>query len=717
MFLEDVLSNFPIVTADAVAIGYRASDKVDWEIAWVNDAFCFMFKADHLDALGRHPDQIHHPDYLMDFKEHFAEMNAAGRTHFTIGSRCICDDGTEFWASVSLFIIWDEDGDGRHCVLNIRDINDLKDREQAAELALIENEQLLFKVEAAQTRLISAIETSSDPFAIFDSRNKLVIWNPAYALTLTDDPGDLKKGIKLESLLRLGAMNGRFPDADGKIEEWIEKSLKTWNDPDLNEFRVRANERVYKVNLTHAANGDRVLLKTDISELLSQQRELKRYAERLEHSNQEFSHQAFHDELTGLGNRRYLNIKLEELTDTRNAKGGEIATLHLDLDRFKQVNDTMGHAAGDHVLEVVSERLRRVLRKSDIVARTGGDEFVILIFCDIDSQEPEIIGNRLIEEMARPVTFKGRPCDFGVSVGIARTPLIDTDELLTSSDIALYKAKTAGRGQVGMFDSSDLEELRAVKNLGSDIKRGLENCEFVPVYSPEIDPSTGQVASLSVSAYWQHPDRGLLPTDDFIQSAEDIQMRGQIDKSIFDRATIECLDAFKKGGLPNLSFDIGHARFVDETIADDIVAQDFPFGISLELVETVFLEDETVAFLRSAEELRQIGAEFVVGSFGSGKGSIVALSRLSPKRLKIDRRLVASVAQSDAAWQMVQSIASMGRAMNIGVTALGVESEDQACALRGTGCDRHQGGLYSAPMLLQDLVTYISDRVHWTRSA
>jgi len=717
MLLEDVLSNFPIVTADAVAIGYRASDEVDWEIAWVNDAFCVMFKADHWDALGRHPDQIHHPDYLMDFNEHIAEMNAAERTHLTIGSRCICDDGTEFWASVSLFIIWDEDGDGRHCVLNIRDINDLKDREQAAELALIENEQLLFKVEAAQTRLISAIETSNDPFAIFDARNKLVIWNPAYALTLTDDLGDLKKGMKLESLLRLGVSNGRFPDADGKFEEWIEKSLKAWNDPDLNEFRVRANDRVYKVNLTHAVNGDRVLLQTDISELLSQQRELKRYAERLEHANQEFSHQAFHDELTGLGNRRYLNMKLEELTDARNSNGGEIATLHLDLDRFKQVNDTMGHAAGDHVLEIVSERLHRVLRKSDIVARTGGDEFVILISCNIDSQEPEIIGRRLIEEMAKPVTFKGRPCDFGVSVGIARTPLIETDELLTSSDIALYKAKTAGRGRVGIFDSSDLEQLRAVKNLGSDIKRGLENSEFVPVYSPEIDPTSGQVACLTVSAYWQHPERGLLATEDFIPSAEDIQMRGQIDKSIFDRAIKECLASFKDGELRSLSFDIGHARFVDETIVDDIAAQKLPFAVSLELVETVFLEDETVAFLRSAEELRQIGAEFVVSSFGSGKGSVVALRRLSPKRLKIDRRLVESVAQSDSAWQMVQSIASMGQGMDIGVTASGVETEDQARALRGTGCDRQQGALYSAPMLLNDLVTYMSDRTHWTRSA
>ncbi len=717
MLLEDVLSNFPIVTADAVVIGYRPSNAATWEIVWVNDAFCAMFKVDQLDALGRHPEDIHHPDYLMDFKDRIEEMKAAGRTHLNVGSRCVCDDGTEFWASVSLFIIWDEEGKGRHCVLNIRDINDLKDREQAAELALIENEQLLFKVEAAQTRLISAIETSNDPFAIYDARNKLLIWNPAYAETLTDDPSELKKGMKLNSVLRLGAENGRFPDAEGRIDEWIERSLKVWNDPDMNEFQVRMNGRVYKVVLAHAANGDRVLLQTDISEFLSQQRELKRYAERLEHSNQEFSYQAFHDELTGLGNRRYLNMKLEELTDARESNGGEIATLHVDLDRFKQVNDTMGHAAGDHVLEVVSERLRRVLRNTDIVARTGGDEFVILLACNIDSDDPEKVGARLIEEMAKPVTFEGRPCDFGASVGIARTPLIETDELLTSSDIALYKAKSAGRGRVGIFDSSDLEQLRAVKNLGADILRGLENGEFLPVYLPEIDPETGQVISLSVSANWQHPERGLLNASEFLESADDIQMRGQIDKSIFDRATSECRGVFEPDATPNLSFSVSHARFVDETLAGDIAAQKLLSGISLELVETVFLEDETVAFLRSIENLRQAGAGFVVNAFGSGKGSVVALRRLSPERLKIDPRLIEPVAQSASALQMVQSIANMGHAMNIGVTACGVDTIDQARALQNTGCDRQQGALYSAPMVLKDLMAYMSEQGVLSRTA
>ncbi|MDA8585136.1 EAL domain-containing protein [Rhodobacteraceae bacterium] len=718
MLLEDVISNFPIITADAVAIGYRPSDDRDWEIAWVNDGFCAMFRADHLEALGRHPNDIHHPDYLMDFLEHVEEMEAAGRTHLSIGSRCVCDDGAEFWASVSLFVIWDEEGNGRHCVLNIRDVNDLKDREQAAELALIENEQLLFKVEAAQTRLISALEATSDPFVIFDARDKLVIWNPAFDLSITDDPNVLKKGMKLVDVLRLGAENGRFPEAVGRVDDWLAERMKVWNSPDISDFLVNKNNRDYKVVVTRTKNGDRVLLQNDITEFLHQQNELKRYTESLEHSNQKFSYQAFHDELTGLGNRRYLNVKLEEMSDARRESGGEIATLHVDLDRFKHVNDTMGHAAGDHVLEVVSERLRAVLRSSDIVARTGGDEFVILIACKVESDEPERIADRVIDELARPVTFEGRPCDFGASVGIARTPLIETDELLTSSDIALYKAKTAGRGRVGIFDSSDLEQLHGVKNLASDIRLGLEDGAFRPAYWPEIDPETGRIMGLSVSALWHHPERGLLTPRDFLESADAIRLRSQIDKAVFDRAFVECQTALGEDDQhPDLSFSIGHGLFVDETFLHAIQAQNSPSDISLELTETTFLEDETVGFLRSVEDLRGAGAKLVVDAFGSGRGSVVALRRLSPDRIKIDHRLVESVAQSESAVQMVRSIATLAQTLNIGVTATGVDTDAQAHALVHSGCDRHQGDLYGGWMALEELTTFMEAQKTWSRSA
>lgn len=708
MLLEDVISNFPIVTADAVAIGYRPGDQAEWEIVWVNDAFCLMFHADQIDVLGRHPDSIHHPDYRSDFLEHVAEMRKAGRSYLTIGTRCICDDGDEFWASLSLFFIRDTEGGGGHCVFNVRDINDLKDREQAAELALIENEQLLSRVEAAQTRLITAIETTGDPFAIYDSRGKLAIWNPAYSALISDNPADVKKGMKLGSVLRVGAENGRFPDAIGRVDQWVSDTLDDWTDKRGTEHHLRTKDRTYRVVMTHAENGDRVLLMIDISELLDQQRELKIYAERLEHSNQEFSYQALHDELTGLGNRRFLNMKIDEWTEERRRSGGDIAALHIDLDRFKQINDTMGHAAGDHVLGVVSERLRHILRDSDVITRTGGDEFVVLIACDTGSDMPSAVAERLVAEMAKPVAFEGRPCDFGASIGVAQTPLIQPDELLTSSDIALYKAKSAGRGCVGVFDSSDLAQLNAGKRLGDEILRAVEGNEFVPVFLPEANPATGEVIGFEVLARWMHPERGLLLPADFLGAAEDAQCLSRIDAAVFDATMKACAALFEnRGWWPNLAFNVCHARLLEEGLAKDISRWNYPGEISLELMESVFLEDESIGFLRSLESLRKAGIKLSVDDFGSGRASIVALRRLAPDRLKIDARLIEPIAESDTALKLVRSIFDLGRALNIDVIAEGVETPAQVRALRDIGFVQAQGFHFAKPMMLDALIPYI----------
>ena len=714
MLLEDVISNFPIVTADAVAIGYRPRPEVPWEFVWVNDAFCEMFHADQLDVLGRHPDTIHHHDYRSDFLEHVVEMRKSGRSYLTIGTRCKCDDGEEFWASLSLFIIRDKEGAGEHCVFNIRDINDLKDREQAAELALIENEQLLFRVEAAQTRLISAIETTGDPFAIFDARGKLVIWNPAYAAVISENPDCLEKGMKLGKVLRLGAENGRFPQAKGNIDAWVSDTLDDWTDKRGAEHHLRTTERTYRVVLTHAQNGDRVILMIDITELLEQQRELKTYAERLEHSNQEFSYQALHDELTGLGNRRFLNMKLDEWAEERSQSRGEIAALHIDLDRFKQINDTMGHAAGDHVLVIVSERLRHILREQDVITRTGGDEFVVLISCDTDSEFPKSVAERLVEEMAKPVTFEGRPCDFGASIGVAQTPLIQPDELLTSSDIALYKAKMAGRGCVGVFDGSDLQDLHAAKNLGDDIVRGLECGEFIPAFLPEVDPSTGAVVGFEILARWMHPERGVLPPSEFREAADDLQILDQIDAAVFEAAMSACVPLFAEyNHCPHLAFNVCHGRLLDSDLARNISRWTYPGEISLELEECVFLEDESIGFLRSVEDLRKAGVKLTVDDFGSGRASIVALRRLAPDRLKIDARLIEPIANSDTALQLVRSIFDLGSALNIEVVAEGVETQAQVRALCDIGITRAQGFYFAEPMMMDALPGYLGQQACW----
>ncbi|AZQ69019.1 EAL domain-containing protein [Silicimonas algicola] len=708
MNLEDVISNFPQLTVDAVGIAYRASNDVEPEFVWVNEPFAHMFGATQIDMIGRHAMSIYHDDYTADFHQTVTEPLASGRSSFSTDSLCIRDDRSTFWVRVSYFALFDATGPGRHSVVLVRDVDDLKDREQAAELALIENEQLLARVEATQSRLISALDTAPDPFAIFDSRDRLVICNTAYSASMTDGAGGLTEGMTGDQILRLGLVNNAFPEAIGREEEWLQEQGRLWRDPGNREFHIAIRGREYRAIRSGTSNGDRVVLYVDISDFLDQQRELKRYAERLERANYEISHQALHDELTGLGNRRFLKIKLDEMIARRRDRGGEIAALHIDLDRFKQINDTMGHAAGDYVLTSVARVLRERLREEDVIARTGGDEFVVLVRCKVGSKEPEVLARRLIDAVSQPVLFEGRPCRFAASIGIARTPLIDAYDLLTSSDVALYKAKMTGRARFAVFDHVDLQSLRESKRLTDDIARGLEAGEFVPVYQPQINPFTGEIAAFETLARWQHPERGLLPPSEFLTAAAEMQVDGQIDSAIFRAATSECRECRRLSGcLPRLSFNVSLQRIMGESFIADIERADYGGGIALELVETIFLEEESDAFLKRVEMLRRMNVRFEVDDFGSGRASIVALKRIAPDRLKIDRRLVEPITTSERARKLVRSIIDIAQALDIGVTAEGVETPMHETILKDFGCDRLQGYLYARPLPFAGMVAFL----------
>ncbi len=710
MNLEDVISNYPVLTVDSVAIAYRRSPQDRPELVWVNDAFCELFGVGQIDLIGHDLWSLYHADYVADFEQTVEETLAAGRKSFATDTLCVKRDSTAFWASVSFFSIDDIDRAGSHSVIMIRDIELLKSREQAAELALIENELLLSQVEAAQMRLISAINTIPDPFAIFDAGNRLVIWNPAYAESMCGEAEDLSKKMKASDIFRKGAIQGIFPQAVGREDAWLEQQDSYWKAGNRTEFLLAVRDREFRVILSPAPNGDRVALHVDISEYLDQKRELERYAERLEKANHEISHQALHDELTGLGNRRYLTLKLNEMIARRRHQGGEIAALHIDLDRFKQINDNIGHAAGDHVLSSVASTLRTGVREDDVIARTGGDEFVVLVKCKESSSEPEALAARLIDELSRPVMFEGRPCRFGASVGIARTPLIGAEDLLTSSDIALYKAKTSGRSRFATFDGSDLERLNASKSLRDELIRALENEEFVPHYQPQINAATGEVEAFEILARWQHPERGLVEPRDYVETALEMLVDGQIDMMIFGKALETCHKAFSDtGAWPNLSFNISLHEIMSAEFAAEARQVTYPGQLALELVESHFVSGDSDELLARIDTLREMGFSLEVDDFGSGRASILALRRIGPARLKIDRRLVKPITQSLKARRLVQSIVDIGRALDIEITADGVETSKHAEMLTALGCGRLQGDFISPPLDFEAFCEFVEN--------
>ncbi|MEL6522076.1 MAG: EAL domain-containing protein [Pseudomonadota bacterium] len=574
-------------------------------------------------------------------------------------------------------------------------------------------------LELTQSRLLSAIRAFPDPFAIYDGESRLQFWNPAFAECLTNKHDQIQVGMSPIDIFRIAVGEGRIPAAKGREEEW----LNSFVDQNRQHYHLEeiefAGDQHFRNIRSFSDNGEMVVLRLNITESVRQRRALEEYAERLKSANEEITYKAFHDELTGLGNRRYLSEKFKELCALRKEHGGELAALHLDLDRFKQINDTMGHAAGDYVLLEVAQLIRTHVRPGDVMARIGGDEFVILLWLPEDSDRPQELAETLVSEFSKPIDFHGRQCRSGVSIGIAHTRLSDETNLLINSDVALYKAKRSGRGRVGVFDSSDIDEMRRTKVLADDIIRGLEAKEFCPHYQPQIDVSTGQIVGVEALARWHHPEKGTLPPGYFLSVASDLDVVADIDRMIFSKALNECQDAFASdvSDLPSLSFNVSAARLQFDQINEiGELASTYSGQVSLELLETIFLEEESDEFLMRLDQLREMGISIEVDDFGSGRASVVALQRISPDHLKIDRRLIAPMSDGNNATRLVQSIVEIGHALDISVIAEGVETAEQARILARLGVQRLQGFYFSEPLALPDLLEFMNQNALLVRT-
>ena len=566
--------------------------------------------------------------------------------------------------------------------------------------------------EATQNRLVSAINAFPDPFSIYDRNLRLLLWNPAYARSMSNNPEDLKPGTSLKDILHTAAHAGKFRDAIGQEDDWVKSVYR----PDMLKpgiEDVEFSEDVhYRMVRSLTDDGEYVVLGINISEVVKQRREVERYARKLEEANTEITHKALHDELTGLGNRRYLSHKLEEVRKRREVEGGEIAVLHIDLDRFKQINDTMGHAAGDYVLKEAANIICARLHPDDVVARIGGDEFVVLLYLQKTKTRAMAMADALIDDFSCPLEFEGRECRYGASIGVAATPLTEVADLLTNSDVALYNAKNAGRAQVSLFNISDLQELKRNKALADDILRGLAADEFVPFFQPQVDARTGEMLGMEALARWNHPVRGILVPDAFLSTAADLNVAADIDKTIFEKAIVSFQDAFGHWQVPPaLSFNVSANRIKKEDIDTIEYYANFYSGkIAFELLETIFLEEENTEFLFQLDRLRDLGISIEIDDFGSGRASIVALQRIAPDRIKIDRRLVAPMHLTKGGMQLVQSITEIGLALDIGITAEGVETKEQAEKLAELGCDRLQGYYFGKPVALNQLIAVTPHR-------
>jgi diguanylate cyclase (GGDEF)-like protein len=412
-------------------------------------------------------------------------------------------------------------------------------------------------------------------------------------------------------------------------------------------------------------------------------------------------HTSLHDALTSLPNRRYLDRYLGEQCSTGRSASG-IALLHIDLDRFKQINDTLGHAAGDAMLVHAANVLRENVRDDDFVARIGGDEFVVVSPLRGGRRDLTRLATRIIERMHQPMPYMGHECRCGVSVGIAyqRADKVDDKRLLIDADIALYRAKHRGRNRYEFFTEALQAEIISTKQMADDILNGIEQGQFIAWYQPQFDARTHEICGVEALARWEHPVRGVVAPDLFMPIAEDLNVVATIDRMILEQ-TLAWMDVWHAQGLiiPRASVNVSARRLRDENLVKSLKKLDIaPGTISFELVESIYLDesDETVAW--NIDQIRELGIDIEIDDFGTGYASIVSLLKLKPRRLKIDRQLVMPVVESESQRQLIASIVDIGHSMGIGVVAEGVETDEHAKIVTELQADILQGYAFAKPL-------------------
>jgi len=541
-------------------------------------------------------------------------------------------------------------------------------RDKAAELARIN-----MRFEAALTHMTQGI-------CLFDANKTLVICNQRFRDMYHFTPEQVGPGTPLEAILRLLARHGETSKLS--IKEHLEALPGR-----LEEVFRLTDGRAIAIRRRPTPDGGWVATHEDITDK--------------EQAAQQISHLAYHDVLTGLANRAQFKEEGEAALEKTARTGGAISVLLVDLDRFKAVNDTFGHAVGDEVLVEATERMRQHVRANDIVARLGGDEFAIVQGCAPDQREAAIsLAARLVDVLGAPYEVGGNQAMIGASVGIAiQSSRDDTiEQLMHKADLALYRVKAEGRNGYRFYEedlaSAEQDRLTLGKGLRDSIASGALEVRYEPVVSLSDQRACGMEARL----YWAHPERGLIEGREFLPVAEEAGLTVALGEFVLNRA---CLDAGRWPDHVKLTVNIARTHVKKRTLMDTVTrallkARMAPERLAIAISETALLQqDEDV--LAELHQLRSLGVSIVLDGYGLGNSSLHPLRSFRFDRIKIDRSMVAEVTDRPETAAIVCAVAGLARSLDILTTAEGIANEEQLRLLQAAGCSQAQGGLFGSP--------------------
>jgi len=560
--------------------------------------------------------------------------------------------------------------------------NDITEQKNT-ERALVESTEAL---KNSNARFAAALQNMSQGLCMFDAGHRILVANERYR-QIYNLPEDLvKPGAQFEAIVDYRKLSGNFIGANPA--EYIAAQFHSSTD-----IEKLGNGRVIMI-LRHAmADGCWLTTHEDITERWRTETRV--------------AYLAHHDALTGLANRAALVEKIEDACSRYRWRGEEFNVLMVDLDRFKQVNDTFGHPSGDDLLKQVAERIKGALREADVLARLGGDEFAIIQFDDSQQTDAaEALAARIIALVAEPFTIGANDVGIGASIGIALAPEHGThaDDLLKKADLALYHAKAAGRNRYAIFESALGQAAVAKHTLENELRRALARKEFEIEFQPIVDTKTLEMRSAETLIRWRHPEKGLISPEQFIPLAEESGTILQIGEWVLETA---CKDAVKwparvKVAVNLSAVQLRSASFLDYIMCVLVESGLPPERLELEVTETALIDQGTdcIGLLR---KIKNLGITVALDDFGTGYSSLNQLTMFPFDKIKIDKSFTRDMTTRTDCAAIVSAVLALAHSMGIETTAEGVETADQLAILRMAGVSTVQGFLIQKPCPASEL--------------
>jgi diguanylate cyclase (GGDEF)-like protein/PAS domain S-box-containing protein len=561
-------------------------------------------------------------------------------------------------------------------------------------------------IQQSEARFASLVKNSSDVVTVIEPDSVVRYASPSSSRVLGVEPDQLE-GTRFVELIH--------PDDKTQVLKFLTSTGDGEGHTGLIEFRIQHPDggaryvETLRTNLLHDPNVKGIVLNTrDITERKEFEEELER--------------QAFHDSVTNLANRALFRDRVIHAIERQERDGRPISVLFMDIDDFKTINDSLGHAAGDEVLVEVGDRLRKTLRTADTAARLGGDEFAILLEDGGDGVQAAEVADRIMQMLDEPFTLEGKEVFVRASVGIAVADGSGTGEaaaeaLLRNADVAMYMAKEKGKGRYQVFEPEMHNTALRRLELKADLQRALEHEEFVLHYQPVIELETGRITGVEALIRWVHPERGMMQPLEFIPLAEETGLIVPIGRWVLRTACVYAMEVetmFPSGGEFHMAVNLSARQLtrpeivdeVRETLADTGLE---PSSLILEITESMVMQDMELAIER-LNQLKALGVLLAIDDFGTGYSSLNYVRRFPVDILKVDKSFIDEVSEGGESSALTAAVIELAGILNLKPVAEGIERADQLERLMELNCDLGQGYLFARPLAPGALETMLAER-------